>query len=140
MADRIDFEELALKGVNPSMGPKISQPRNPGEEQTKAVLVFIIVSVGPSQLNTPPELDPSCPSSNYWQAALGSLRGDPYKTHAKTSQGILHVDAIGTVDCTVHDSPYVSSCIHLASPIYPVYSCDTQSPVFLLCMAIMVAL
>ncbi|KAH9080564.1 mitochondrial K+-H+ exchange-related-domain-containing protein [Lactarius deliciosus] len=29
LVDRVEFEELALKGVDPSMGPKISHPRNP---------------------------------------------------------------------------------------------------------------
>jgi hypothetical protein len=43
LADRIDFEELALKGVDPSMGPKISNPRSSSEEEKKTVLIFIVV-------------------------------------------------------------------------------------------------
>lgn len=39
MVDRLEFEELALKGVDPSMGPKISHPRSPSEEQKKAAFV-----------------------------------------------------------------------------------------------------
>ena len=105
LADRIDFEELALKGVDPSMGPKMSQPRSPNEEQKKTVLVFITVSVGPLQLNTSLEPDPSCPSSNHRHTALSSPRDDPYKAITTTSQGVLHMDAIGTVDRTIHDSP-----------------------------------
>ena len=41
MVDRVEFEELALKGVDPSMGPKISHPRNPSEEQKKAAFVSL---------------------------------------------------------------------------------------------------
>jgi len=37
--DRVEFEELALKGVDPSMGPKLSQLRSPSEEQKKAAIV-----------------------------------------------------------------------------------------------------
>ena len=32
LVDRVDFEELALKGVDPSMGPKISRPRSLSKE------------------------------------------------------------------------------------------------------------
>jgi hypothetical protein len=39
LADRIDFEELALKGVDPSLGPKISQRSEP-EDQKKTVRVY----------------------------------------------------------------------------------------------------
>lgn len=39
--DRVEFEELALKGVDPSMGPKISHPRSPSEEQKKAAIVSL---------------------------------------------------------------------------------------------------
>jgi hypothetical protein len=41
LVDRLDFEELALKGVDPSMGPKITHPRSPSEAQKKTVLVCI---------------------------------------------------------------------------------------------------
>ena len=41
LVDRVDFEELALKGVDPSMGPKMSRPRSPSEEQKKTALVRI---------------------------------------------------------------------------------------------------
>ncbi|KAH9997915.1 mitochondrial K+-H+ exchange-related-domain-containing protein [Russula vinacea] len=51
LADRIDFEELALKGVDPSMGPKMSQPRSPNEEQKKTVLIPL---VHPQIIGTPP--------------------------------------------------------------------------------------
>jgi hypothetical protein len=40
--DRVDFEELALKGVDPSMGPKLSNPRSPTEEQKKTAFVRVI--------------------------------------------------------------------------------------------------
>lgn len=117
LVDRIDFEELTLKGVDPSLGPKISRPRSPSEpeDQKKTVLVFFTANIGPSQLNTPLESDPACPSYNCWHVALGSLRGDPYTTRATTSQGVLHVDAIGTVDCTIYVNPYVSISIRPAS-------------------------
>ena len=39
LVDRVDFEELALKGVDPSMGPKISRPRSPSKEQKNTTLV-----------------------------------------------------------------------------------------------------
>ena len=39
--DRLEFEELALKGVDPSMGPKISHPRGPTEEQKKGAFVSL---------------------------------------------------------------------------------------------------
>ncbi|KAI0004539.1 mitochondrial K+-H+ exchange-related-domain-containing protein [Russula compacta] len=42
LVDRVDFEELALKGVDPSMGPKISHPRSPSEEQKKSVLIPLV--------------------------------------------------------------------------------------------------
>jgi len=42
LVDRLDFEELALKGVDPSMGPKISHPRNPTEEQQKSVIIPLV--------------------------------------------------------------------------------------------------
>jgi hypothetical protein len=97
--------------------------------------------IRPSQLSTPLESDPPCPSYIFWHVALGSHRGDPYKTRAATSQGVLHVDAIGTVDCTIYVNPYVSTIsIRPASSMYFVHSCDTQLPVLLLCMAIMVTL
>jgi len=41
LVDRVEFEELALKGVDPSMGPKISHPRSPSEEQKKAAFVSL---------------------------------------------------------------------------------------------------
>ncbi|KAH9952299.1 hypothetical protein BGW80DRAFT_1430713 [Lactifluus volemus] len=40
LVDRVDFEELALKGVDPSMGPKLSNPRSPTEEQKKTAFGF----------------------------------------------------------------------------------------------------
>jgi len=49
LADRIDFEELALKGVDPSMGPKISQPRSSSEEEKKTIPL-----VHPRMFGTPP--------------------------------------------------------------------------------------
>jgi hypothetical protein len=32
LVDRMDFEELALKGIDPSLGPQISQPDSPVKE------------------------------------------------------------------------------------------------------------
>jgi hypothetical protein len=47
LADRIDFEELALKGVDPSLGPKISHRSSPSEpeDEKKTVLVFFTVNL-----------------------------------------------------------------------------------------------
>ncbi|KAI0269811.1 mitochondrial K+-H+ exchange-related-domain-containing protein [Gloeopeniophorella convolvens] len=42
LVDRVDFEELALKGVDPSMGPNISHPRSPSEEQKKSALIPLV--------------------------------------------------------------------------------------------------
>ncbi|KAI0304441.1 mitochondrial K+-H+ exchange-related-domain-containing protein [Multifurca ochricompacta] len=42
LVDRVDFEELALKGVDPSMGPKLSHPRSPSEEQTKTTFIPLV--------------------------------------------------------------------------------------------------
>ncbi|KAH9969574.1 mitochondrial K+-H+ exchange-related-domain-containing protein [Russula dissimulans] len=42
LVDRVDFEELALKGVDPSMGPKLSHPRSPSEEQKKTALIPLV--------------------------------------------------------------------------------------------------
>ncbi|KAI9512394.1 mitochondrial K+-H+ exchange-related-domain-containing protein [Russula earlei] len=42
LADRVDFEELALKGVDPSMGPKLSQPRSPRVEQKRDVFIPLV--------------------------------------------------------------------------------------------------
>ncbi len=44
--DRIDFEELALKGIDPSLGPSILHPDISGKESTSlkdpvAVSVFV---------------------------------------------------------------------------------------------------
>ncbi|KAH9002559.1 mitochondrial K+-H+ exchange-related-domain-containing protein [Lactarius hatsudake] len=50
LVDRVEFEELALKGVDPSMGPKISHPRNPSEEQKKGAIIPL---VHPKFVNTP---------------------------------------------------------------------------------------
>ncbi|KAF8262284.1 mitochondrial K+-H+ exchange-related-domain-containing protein [Lactarius quietus] len=51
LVDRLEFEELALKGVDPSMGPKISHPRGPTEEQKKAAFIPL---VHPKFVGTPP--------------------------------------------------------------------------------------
>lgn len=52
------------------------------------------------------------------------------------------MDAIDTVDCTIYVDPYVSLAISIrpASLNVLVHSGDTQLPVLLLCMAIMVTL
>jgi len=42
LVDRVDFEELALKGVDPSMGPKLSNPRSPSEEQKRTALIPLV--------------------------------------------------------------------------------------------------
>ncbi|KAH9980294.1 mitochondrial K+-H+ exchange-related-domain-containing protein [Lactifluus volemus] len=42
LVDRVDFEELALKGVDPSMGPKLSNPRSPTEEQKKTAFIPLV--------------------------------------------------------------------------------------------------
>lgn len=110
--------------MDPSLGPKMPRRRSPSEpeDEKKTVLVFFSPSIiGPSQLSTPLESDPACPSYNYWHAALGSHRGDPHKTRAATSQGVLHVDAIGTADCTIYVNPYVSisirpACLNVLCP------------------------
>jgi len=42
LVDRVDFEELALKGVDPSMGPKISRPRSPSKDQKNTALIPLV--------------------------------------------------------------------------------------------------
>jgi hypothetical protein len=36
LVDRMDFEELALKGIDPSLGPQISHPDPPAKEAENA--------------------------------------------------------------------------------------------------------
>jgi hypothetical protein len=56
-----------------------------------------------------PKLDPACPSWNRWDLAISTPRSDPYKANTEASQGILHVDAIGTVDDAFYVNPYVAA-------------------------------
>ncbi|KAI0044417.1 hypothetical protein FA95DRAFT_1562282 [Auriscalpium vulgare] len=42
IVDRIDFEELALKGVDPSLGPRISHPKGPTEDEVKHALIPLV--------------------------------------------------------------------------------------------------
>lgn len=53
LADRIDFEELALKGVDPSLSPKISHPRSSSEpeDQKKTIPLVHPTIVGTSPLS-----------------------------------------------------------------------------------------
>ncbi|GLB38163.1 hypothetical protein LshimejAT787_0500280 [Lyophyllum shimeji] len=93
LVDRLEFEELALKSIDPSLGPSILRPgavgkRNGGVDDVDQKIPLIY----------PP-----------------SITSD--------SKGFLHVDDSRTI----------------YGPIYH-YSDNPQSSVFLLCMAIMVAL
>ncbi|KAI0056274.1 hypothetical protein BV25DRAFT_1832383 [Artomyces pyxidatus] len=51
LVDRIDFEELALKGVDPSLGPRISHPKGPSEDEKKSTIIPL---VHPKFVGTPP--------------------------------------------------------------------------------------
>jgi hypothetical protein len=118
LVDRVDFEELALKGVDPSMGPKLSNPRSPTEEQKKAAFVCVTARrIKLSGLNTRPEQDPTCPSQICWHLAISSPRNNPFKAITAAPQGLLYVDAFGTADCTVYANPYVSTRTLITLPI-----------------------
>ncbi|KAF9221605.1 hypothetical protein BS17DRAFT_844166 [Gyrodon lividus] len=61
MVDRIDFEELALKGVDPSLGPVLTRPdliANQAEDIWKVPLIYP-PSVYPSSLETDSKMHPS---------------------------------------------------------------------------------
>lgn len=51
LVDRIDFEELALKRVDPSLGPKISHPRSASEPEDQKKTIPL---VHPTIVGTPP--------------------------------------------------------------------------------------
>lgn len=88
LVDRVDFEELALKGVDPSMGPKISSPRSPSSEEQKKT-VRVCITVGGAGIHyiwtLASELDSARPSRNCWHLAISSPRSDPYETDTTAS-------------------------------------------------------
>jgi hypothetical protein len=61
------------------------------------------------QLSNPPELDSACPPWNRWDLAISTPRSDSHEANTEASQGVLHMDAIGTVDNAFYVNPYVAA-------------------------------
>ena len=61
------------------------------------------------QLSNLPELDSACPPWIRRDLAISTPRSDPYEANTEASQGVLHVDAIGTVDDAFYVDPYVAA-------------------------------